>query len=239
MILGKIKSTFSLLVTQVRSAMEDSQVKTKDVREFLLTYHEGECNIPDVPDLSKIFESITKAKLWRYDHYSLVENLAESFLPVDHPALAKITEYVGQLSGFYATTKIIDVIKDGDQEDPEDDDRPISPKRYNRKYRKLTAKVKIDPSVPLDYVEKLWKALMKEFNLPELTAIIDKIEEGSLSITWLVLPHIAEKINTTFYKSITFFQHHNILEITLYDGFILYDEEWIVSILVLFFIAGK
>ena len=229
MILGKIKSAFSLLVIKVRSALQASKVDVAEVREFLLTYHEGECSIPDVPDLSKIFESITKAKLWRYDHYSLLENLAESFLPDDHPALAKITEYVGQLSGFYATTKIIDFIKDSDQEDPEDDGRPISPKRYNHRYRKLTAKVEIDPSVPLDYVEKLWKALMKEFNLPELTAIIDKIEEGSLSITWLVLPHIAEKIRATFYKSITFFQQHNILEITLYYNLILYDEEWMVS----------
>ena len=231
MIVRKIKSSFCRLVTEVRSAMDDNQVKTKNVREFLFTYHEGECSIPDVPDLSKIFESITKAKLWRYDHYSLIEDIAESFLPDDHPVQAKITEYVGQLSGFYTTTRIIDVIKDSDQEDPEDDDQPISPKRYNRRYRKLTAKVKIDPSVPLDYVEKLWKALMKEFNLPELTAIIDKIEEGSLSITWLVLPHIAEKIRATFYKSITFFQHHNILKITLYDsdGLYLYNEEWMVG----------
>ena len=189
----KIKSSFSLLVTKVRSAMEDNQVKIKDVQEFLLTYHEGECSIPDVPDLSKIFASITKAKLWRYDHYSLLENLAESFLPDDHPALAKITEYDHQLAGFRETTRIIDFIKVSDQEDPEDDGHPIAPKRYNRRYRQLTAKVKIDPSVPLDYVEKLWKALMKKFELPELTAIIDKIEEGSLSITWLVLPHIAEE----------------------------------------------
>ena len=209
--------------------MEDNQVKIKNVREFLFTLHEGECSIPDVPDLSKIFESITKAKLWRYDHYSLIEDIAESFLPDDHPVQAKIAEYGRQLAGFYATTRIIDFIKDSDQEDPEDDDRPISPKRYNRRYRKLTAKVKIDPSVPLDYVEKLWKALMKEFNLPELTAIVDKIEEGSLSITWLVLPHIAEKIRATFYKSISFFQQHDILEITLYYDLILYNEEWMVS----------
>ena len=229
MILGKIKSSFCRLVTEVRSAMEDSQVKTKNVREFLFTYHEGECSIPDVPDLSKIFESITKAKLWRYDHYSLIEDIAESFLPDDHPVQAKITEYDHQLAGFRETTRIINFIKVSDQEDPEDDGHPIAPKRYNRRYRKLTAKVKIDPSVPLDYVENLWKALMKKFNLPELSTIIDKIEEGSLSITWLVLPHIAEKIRATIYKSITFFQHHNILEITLYGDLTLYNEEWMVS----------
>ena len=168
LILGKIKSSFSLLVIKVRSALQASKVDAAEVREFLLTYHEGECSIPDVPDLSKIFESITKAKLWRYDHYSLLENLVEFFLPDDHPALAKITEYVGQLSGYYATTKMIDFIKDSDQEYPEDDDQPISPKRYNCRYRQLTAKVKIDPSVPLDYVEKLWKAL--------------KSQQGSLSL---------------------------------------------------------
>ena len=46
----------------------------------------------------------------------------------------------------------------------------------------------------LDFVHEMWKALQKEFNLPTLTAVIDIILEGSLNITWLVLPHVVEKI---------------------------------------------
>ena len=80
----------------------------------------------------------------------------------------------------------------------------------------------------MEYVEKLWKSLMKEFNLPPLSAIIDKIEEGSLTITWLVLPHVMKKIRLTYFKSVNFFKHHNIIKIEL-SGLLLYNEEWMVS----------
>ena len=227
-ILGKIKASYSLLMIQVRLAIQACKVDASIVREFLINYHEGECDIPDVKDLMKIFESITKAKLWRYDHYSLLENLAESFIPDDDPARNKMTEYVRQLSAFYTTTNIIDFLKASDQEDPEEDNHHISPKKYNRHYRKLTVKVKVDPTVPMEYVQKLWRSLMKEFNLPPLSAIIDNIEEGSLSITWLILGHVEKNIRATFFKSVDFFKRHNIIKIEL-GGLTLYDEEWMVS----------
>ena len=72
---------------------------------------------------------------------------------------------------------------------------------------------------------------MKEFHLPPLTAVMDKIVEGSLRITWLILPHIIDKIRAMYFKSVEFFQQHNIISIDLYgdDGLILYNEEWMVS----------
>ena len=102
--LSRTKRHFSNLLVKVRSSMEANNSKVKNVRDFLVTYFEGECNIPDVGNLSKIFESVTSAKLWRYDHYSPLEELAESFLPDDDPARALMTAYVTQLSAFYATT---------------------------------------------------------------------------------------------------------------------------------------
>ena len=228
-ILTKIKGDFSLLLIEVQSSLEEHKVKAKIVRKFVYNLFEGECSIPNVPAMDEVFDTVTKAKLWRFDHYGPLEVLAESYLPEDDSARVKMAEYVSQLSAYYATTSIIDHLQASDQEDPEDDDHPISPKRYNRRYRQLTVKVQVDPSVPMEYVEKLWKALVKEFNLPPLSAIIDKIEEGSLTITWLILPHIVNKIRATFFKSLDFFKRHKIIEIELYGGFILYDEEWMVS----------
>ena len=232
--LRKTKSRFSNLLVKVRSSMEANKTEVKDVRDYLVTYFEGECNIPDVGNLSKIFESVTSAKLWRYDHYGPLEELAESFLPDDDPARALMTEYITQLSAFYATTRIIDFIKIFEDDDPEEDDLPFSPKKYNRKYRKLTVKLKLQKNISeltLDFVHQLWKALRKEFTLPSLMAVIDKIIEGSLTITWLVLPHVVEKIKSKFSKSLHFLQHHGIVRIELYggDGLTLYDEEWMVS----------
>jgi hypothetical protein len=64
---------------------------------------------------------------------------------------------------------------------------------------------------------------------------MDKIVEGSLRITWLILPHIIDKIMATYFKSVEFFQQHNIISIDLYSdggdapGLTLYYEEWMVS----------
>ena len=238
--LRKIKSRFSLLVVDVQSSMENRKVKVKKVRQFLLNFFEGNCSIPKEDDLDAIFDTITEARLWRYDHYGPLEELAESFLPEDDPARAQVTEYKSQLTGFYATTRIIDFVKLNElAEDLEEiPDRVFSPKKYNSHYQKLTVKLRLDRDVSelsLEYVAKLWKALAKEFHLPPLTVIMDKIVEGSLRITWLILPHIIEKIRATYFKSVEFFQQHNIVEIELYNkvdvyNFILYNEKWMVSV---------
>ena len=232
--LRKTKSRFSNLLLKVRSSMEANKIKVKDVRQFLVTYFEGECNIPEGCNLTKTFDCVTFAKLWRYDHYGPLEELAESFLPDDDPARALMTKYITQLSAFYATTRIIDFIKISEDDDLEEDNQMFSPKKYNRKYRKLTLKLKLQKNISeltLDFVHELWEALRKEFTLPSLTAVIDKIIEGSLTITWLVLPHVVEKIKAKFSKSLQFFQHHGIVSIGLYGGDLelpLYDEKMMV-----------
>ena len=205
----------------------------KEVRQFLLTYFEGDCIIPDVTDLHEIFNSVTTSKLWCYNHYGALEQLAESFLPDDDQARMRITEYINQRSAFFATTRIIDFIKLTELEDPEEDDEIFSPKKYNRHYRKLEVTLKLDMSaeVTLDYIDKLWKALKRKFKLPSLTAVIDKIVEGSLKVTWLVLPHAIEKIMSTSSETLSFFQQHGITRIVLYDRLILYDESLMVRMI--------
>ena len=200
-----------------------------------MTYFEGECSIPNVGDLSEIFESLTSTKLWCYDHYGPLEELVEKFLPKDDPVRALMTDYISQLTAFYATTSIINFIKISKLDDAEEDNQIFSPKKYNRQYRKLTVKLKLKKKVSeltLDFVHTIWKALQREFYLPSLTAVIDKILEGSLAITWLVLPHVVEKIKAVFFKSLQFLKHLGIVCIELYGDLLpLYDEEWMVSMI--------
>ena len=238
-LLRKIKSRFSLLVIEVQKSMASLKVDTSTVEQFLLNYFEGDCDIPEDAGLSKIFKSVTKARLWCYDHYGPLEELAESFLPEDDPARVKVTEYKSQLTGFQATTWIIDFVKLNELEDCEEiPDRLFSPKRYNSHYQKLTIELRLNKDMSeltLEYVNTFWKILAKEFHLPPLTAVMDKIVEGSLRITWLILPHIIDKIRATYFKSVEFFQQHNIIKIELYGdgdapGHPLYIEEWMVSV---------
>ena len=234
--LGEIKSAFASLLIEVRSALEKKRVKVKDVRQFFLSYFEGECTIPERASLSKIFESITSAKLWCYDHYDPLQRVAESFLP-KHPAVGHVTEYISKLAGFNITTSIIDFVNLSELEDSEEDNHPFSPKKYNRSYRKLTVGLKLDRSVKLSEltlvkVDEIWKALQKKFNLPSLTAVVDKIVEGSLKITWLILPHVEKRLRALTAKSVDFFRHHNIISVGLYDSHLpLYYEEWMVSMI--------
>ena len=233
-VLGEIKSSFSNLVINVQSSLEEHDVAVMKVHQFLLNFFEGECDIPDVADMTKLFNSMTTKRLWRYDHYGPLEYLAKSFLPDDDSARTQVTEYKTHLSGVQAAIRIIDFVKLTELEDHEEDEKLFSPKKYNRYYRKISLKLDLERNVSeltLEHVDKLWKMLMEEFGLPPLTAIIDKIIEGCLKVTWLVLPHVVKNIQAVFSKSVSFFQQQSIIRIELYDGYLpLYHESWMVSI---------
>ena len=240
-ILQKIKSQFASLLIEVRSAMEAHQVKMEDVHQFLVTFFQG--HIATFQKLLKLFNIITEAKLWRYDHYGPLKELAKRFLPDSDLAYTHVVEYKSQLSAFYTTTKIIEFINLSELEETAGDDPQQSifvPENYKEYYHKLTITLKLDRSVKLsdmtlEYVNTLWNALVEEFNLPPLTAVIEKIVKGSLKITWLILTHIARKIATAgrSLRAIKFYQHHNIVQVAIDDNdgtTILYDEQWFVSV---------
>ena len=177
-------------------------------------------------------------KLWSYDHYVPLKELTEQFLTEqflhnDEQVRKHIADYRNHLSGFYATTRIIDFINLSELEESEDDpQQPFSPEKYKKYYHKLKVKLKLDKKITeltLGYVNTLWQSIAEEFDLPSLTAIIDKIIDGSLVIAWLVLPHAANKIRSSISKALRFYQQHNIVEVHV-DNELLYDEEWIVSV---------
>ena len=234
-VLQTIKCQFASLQIEVRSAMEARHVKVSDVHQFLVASFQGVCHIPESPDLTKIFNIVTESKLWCYDNYIPLKKLAEKFLPDDDPVQKCIIEYRSQLSGFYTTTKIIEFIDLSKLEDAEDDTKQPAfvAENYKKHYRTLTLRLKLDrkvklSSLTLDYVDTLWKALIEEFNLPPLTAVIDEIVDGSLIITWLIPPQVSTVIAASFSKALRFYQEHNIVQVEL-DDRTLYDEDWIVS----------
>ena len=237
-VLQKIKRQFASLQLEVRSALEACQVKLNDVHQFLVSFFQSECNIPEATDLTKLFNSITRAKLWRYDHYSPLRELAETFLPDDNPARKLVSKYKDQLSGFYVTTKIVDFINlselDDSEDDSDDDNKQIlTPKEPKKLYRELRVTLKLDRKIKfsdmtMSYINTLWKALIEEFNLPPLTAVIKKIVPGSLIITWLVPPQFSAAILASYAEALRFYQQHNIVEVKLDDNY-LYHESWIVS----------
>ena len=217
---------------KVRSATEAQQAKISDVHQFLVASFQG-CSISEAPDLTKLFNIITQAKLWSYDNYVPLQELAEQFLPDDEQIRKHISDYRNQLAGFCTTTKIIDFVNLSKLEESEDDpQQPFSPEKYKKYYRKLKIKLKLDKRITeltLSYVNKLWQSLAEEFDRPSLTAVLDKIIDGSLVISWQILPHIADMIRASSSKALRFYQRHGIVEVHI-DDHLLYNEEWIVSI---------
>ena len=233
-ILNKIKSEFASLQVEVRKALEAQLVEMKTVHQFLTSFFQDDCShIPEPSDLTNLFNIITEKKLWSYDNYSPLEELVEKLVPDNESVVTSVTDYVNEYSGFCATVNIIefkDILK---EEDSEDGQEHFSPKKYTPEhYRELRVKLKLDKKpteITLAYVNTLWKALAKKFDIPSLTTLIDRIVEGSIIIHWYILSSYAEKIRAHSNFALRFFQHHNIVEIDI-DGFILYSEDWMVSL---------
>ena len=238
--LNKIKGQFSSLIVKVQSAMKSHQISVDEVRSFLVHYLSRDDWIQNPSNLDELFTSLSVAKLWNYDHYDLLEEITKRLLPEDTDVKKLIFEYKGQLTGFYTTTKIADFIELSKFEDSEQDpEQPFPVDSFTLKdYRKLKLKLKLNRKVSmvtLSYVDELWRSLAEEFDLPCLTAVIHSIIEGSLVVTWLILPHIADKIialgSTT--KAVNFFHCHEIVLIEI-DNDVVYNEEQMVSQMVLF-----
>ena len=222
--LETIKRDFSCLLVDVRVALQASHVDIVDIHQFLVSFFQRDDCIPKSSDLTEIFNAISVARLWHYDHYGPLKRLAESFLPEDNPARKRITDYRSQLSGFYTTTKIIDFIDLSDSEDHPQQD--FSPEKYKPYYHKLTLTLKLDRKIK--YVDTLWKALIEEFNLPPLTVVIDKIVKGSLIVSWLIPQEVSTVILDSYSKAIRFYEQQTIIQVKI-DDKVLYDQNWIVS----------
>ena len=224
--------------------MEAQLIKVDDVHQFLVSFFQSDCRIPEVPDLTKMFNFLSDAKLWNYNSYGALKKMVEEFIPHDGSVNQSMTDYREKLPSYFATIKIVDFVdpledenseEDFDSEDESDKDTQLtfSPKQYKPKFGKLKIRLKLEKKlteITLAHVNTLWESLSEEFDLPPLTTMLDKIIAGSIIITWLILPSIAEKIRRSASKALKFYQHHDIVEVDI-DYEPLYKEEWIVSLL--------
>ena len=188
---------------------------------------------------------MSQQKFWSYEHFSPVDTLIRNLIP-DHCSLMR--EYKERFSGYFATIKLIEFIQKNnfDQYDSDTDEMDVSTcssekMQYTRKhYRKLKVKLNIPHTkitqISMNYVHELWVSFADQFDIPSLTATIDKILEGSLMIVWLILPHYAELIRTSAHKSVEFFHRHDIIFVAI-DDCIVYEEVLMVSLLLNLFIV--
>ena len=177
----KIKTLFSSLLVKVQSALQSQQSDISNVRVFLRDFFKSD--LPETSDVTKLFATITVNGLWDYQHYSPLERLINHFLPGDQELEGLMKEYKAHLSGFYLTTKLIDYIQYynfSTNDSDEECDQP-SPKLTTKEYKKIKVVLQLEQrisQVSLDYVVKLWQSFEEEYEIPSLTAVIDRIITG-------------------------------------------------------------
>jgi hypothetical protein len=176
----RIKMLFISLVHEVQSALQ-SQSDVSNVRDFLIAFFK--CAFPETSDLKILFATVTLNDLWDYHHYSPLERLIDRFLPSDQRVGSLMDAYKARLSGFYLTTKLIDYIEyqnlSADDSDEECDEP--SPKLTTKQYKKIKVVLQLErkiSQVSLDYVVKLWQSFAEEYEIPPLTAVVDRIVGG-------------------------------------------------------------
>ena len=234
----KIKAKFSSLALEVQLALQSCQASVSEVYSFLVRCFSRDDWIQNPSSFDQLFNALSVTKLWHYDHYSPLEEIVKKFLPSDATIKMLMTEYKSHLTGFYTTTKIADFMKvhssefeDTDQIQDPQEALPIDTYTF-KDYRRLKVTLNLGQrkisALTLSYIDELWRSLAEEFDIPSLTAVVDSIVKGSLQVSWLVLPHIAETIVSASAMDLQFFRHHGIFRVEV-DNFVIFEEEKLVS----------
>ena len=228
-----IRDRFLTLVANVGSALRKKKVSVKEVHDYLVQLFKCD-NIPKT-NIVDMLKAVTIRNLWHHDHYSPLEMLIEHFL-LNQAVNDLMENYKSDLSGFYATTGLIDYIYNQKLSDVDDDESKklplatyINEKEY---YCKLTTTLNMGirkvSELSLKYVEDIWIKFVRNFDLPFLTALLHHIATGSLEIVLLILPHVAELIIKSAHKSLPFFRENDIVYVAI-DDHPIYDASLTVS----------
>jgi hypothetical protein len=210
-----IKIKFTRLIQSVTLALEENNVTAEDVRTILVgMFANSDDYIPNT-NLKDMITAVSKGGFWNYMHHSPVEELLCNLLP-HHRSL--ISQYKEHLSGYEATTTLINYIK-YKRVDSRGGSNELPLGNYtDRHYQRLIVKLDNERNLTLlslTYVQELWKRFAEEFHIPSLTALINEIDRGCIEITWLVPSDMGKMIATSANKSIRFFRENNIVHVTL------------------------
>lgn len=221
--LKTIRSQFADLLSRLREAFDD--VDVDKVHQYLIDTHQ--CYIPHPSDIQSFFNYLSSKRFWTYHHFSLIESLDKHFLQQNDKTIQQhILDYKKELSGYFIAKKIISSEFFINSTSSESTTHSVA--EYTGEHHSvLRMELKLGRTVSeksLKYVADLWESLAIEFELPSLTAVIDRIVKKCLEITWLIFPSDAEKITpATAARHADFFEKHAITLLTI-DDVIIYKK---------------
>ena len=222
--LESIEGQFAILLRRFREAFNG--VNVDQVHQYLIDILQ--CEIPYRSDIQSFFNYLSSKKFWTYYHFSLLERLDKHFLRQSEKSIQQhISDYKRQLSGFFVAKEIISSEFFTNLTSSESTTHSVADYTCEH-HRVLKMRLELKRNVSeesLQYVADLWESLAIEFELPSLTAVIDKniIVKKCLEITWLIFPSDAEKIFATAARHTDFFEKYAITLLTI-DDTIIYQK---------------
>ena len=226
-----ITAKYAALLTNVYNRLQQKRTDVREFRLFVIArFPPGDC-IPQSSDLCELFEAITRNGLWDFLNYQLLEDIVQQFGADDEQMKDWVKEYKAHLAGFKACTKIVHylaVVESDSSFDESDSEQPTQPKpaRYDRRYyHKLSLKLKVKVTdQSLSYIDDIWRSVSEYLLLPPLSALLERICEGSITVVWLIPTGLVPRLLKQIRQAGDFFQQHNIASVTLDDQCV-YDEE--------------
>lgn len=241
----KIKRAYSKLMRTIRKKLKSVDLDTNDFYELIVEIFEPEKISRLIPnatvagDIDMTFEILTKAHCWGFGDVSKLKSIVEEFIEEDDGIQKMITDYKDNLTGYNATTKIIEQIQSLEISEGSDDEEECKTKvdtsKYDHKFRKsLRAKLyksesgtgRLDEK-SLEYVGIFWKEICEEFVI-SLDGVLEQIVKGCIEITWHIPSPSAQQILAQIHGSVQFFQRKFVSNIILEDV-IIYSESFGVA----------
>ena len=229
---AKLKDDFTSLLWKMSEKLIEMNVNMKDLCYHVEWLFPGDC-IPTrsdpEPGPKEIFSALMGKKLMNHLNYNPpLESIAKKFdKTADSSLLDLVENYKVKRTAFVATTSLADFISKCENEEEADPDEPLDKTKYDKAFfRKLRLKLKIKITIEtIEYIDDLWRSLADEFLLPSLSALLDKVISGSLTIVWLVQENIIQKILERIPVASDFFRRHHITEVFIDDECVYMDTE--------------
>ena len=227
--LETIKHKFADFQTKVCTRLSKNGV---DIHQFLQyaksRFHPGYF-IPLSPtNLTEIFDSITDHGMWDYFHCSPLLHVVQTFGAGDPEMKVWVQSYMKDLKSYRSVKKIEAFIEsDNDELDASTEPPPARRAKYDSRYCcQMEWKTRFGTDHTLEYLTDVWEMFSLCYLDPDSpqTALLDRIREGCISVTWLIPSYLVPQLTKRAKINTKFFQKHGILKVTVSDQCI-YEEE--------------
>lgn len=216
-----LKIKFAALLQHACTKLE-SKVSEEDFRSFMIYLFKAAHYILPSLNFRDTFYALYNNEVWNFRSCNSLKHVLKHYGVEDDETKEKLSRYEEALTSYNVTTRIKDWIEKHNL-DKKHAKQPQPLPDYA--YTKICIKLKShEAKKTLQDIRILWEEVAETvFKMPNLDAVLYDIQEGCISVTWLV-PRIVKWTTTNIINEMDFFGAQNILLLMLNDECI-YPEQ--------------